>query len=129
MSIETISFHCTTCPNDCKLTVEVETAADGTRTATNVTGNRCPRGVTFAHTEVTRPERVLATTVCITGGDEVLLPVRSNAALPFDLHFQAMDILRETVVAAPIKMGDVVVANILGTGIDIIASMDVGVKA
>lgn len=125
MSTETISFHCTTCPNDCKLTVEVETAPDGTKSAVNVSGNRCPRGVSFAQTEVTRPERVLATTVCIAGGDEVLLPVRTNKALPFDLHFKAMELLRDVEVSAPITMGDVIVANVLNSGVDVIASMDV----
>lgn len=125
MSTETLSFHCTTCPNDCALTVEVETAADGSRSVVNVSGNRCPRGIKFANTEVTRPERVLATTVVITDGDEKLLPVRTRTALPFDMHAAAMELLRTTVVSAPITMGDVVVPNILDSGIDVIASMDV----
>lgn len=125
MSNLTLSFPCTTCPNNCELSVSVEVASDGSKNVTSVSGNRCPRGIVFAHTEVTRPERVLATTVCVTGGDEKLLPVRSNVALPFDLHMQAMELLRTTSVAAPIAMGDVVVANILDTGVDIIASMNV----
>lgn len=125
MSVETLSFHCTTCPNDCALTVEVNAAADGSKTITNISGNRCPRGAVFAQTEVTRPERVLATTVIVKGGDEQLLPVRSAAALPFDQHIQAMEILRATAVDAPVKMGDTIVANILNSGVDIVASMNV----
>lgn len=125
MSVETLSFHCTTCPNDCALTVEVDSAADGTKTIKSISGNRCPRGAVFAQTEVTRPERVLATTVIVKGGDEQLLPVRSAAALPFDQHMQAMELLRATAVDAPIKMGDTVVANILDSGVDIVASMNV----
>lgn len=125
MSTETLSFHCTTCPNDCALTVEVEVAADGTKTVKNVSGNRCPRGAVFAETEVTRPERVLATTVVVKGGDEQLLPVRSAAAIPFDQHMAAMELLRKTSVSAPITMGDVIVKDILGSGVDIVASMDV----
>lgn len=125
MSVETLSFHCTTCPNDCALTVEVDSAADGTKAIKSISGNRCPRGAVFAQTEVTRPERVLATTVIVKGGDEQLLPVRSAAALPFDQHMQAMELLRATAVDAPIKMGDTVVANILDSGVDIVASMNV----
>lgn len=125
MTAQTLCFHCTTCPNDCKLTVEVEVSDDGSKTIKNVSGNRCPRGIAFAQSEVTRPVRVLATTVQIEGGDEQLLPVRSNEALPFDQHFEAMEILRTVVVSAPVTMGDVIVANILDSGIDIVASMNV----
>lgn len=125
MSTTTLSFPCTTCPNNCELSVNVEVASDGSKTVTAVSGNRCPRGIAFANTEVTRPERVLATTVCVQGGTEALLPVRSNVALPFDLHMQAMEVLRGTSVTAPITMGDTVVANILDSGVDIVASMNV----
>lgn len=125
MSTEHMSFHCTTCPNNCLLKVEVETAADGTKTVTDITNNRCGRGITFAKTEVTRPERVLATTVCITGGTEQLLPVRTKDAIPFDLHMQAMELLRTTTVSAPVTMGDTIVANILDSGVDVVASMNV----
>lgn len=125
MSTETLSFHCTTCPNNCLLHVEVETAADGSKVAKEIGGNRCGRGITFAKTEVSRPERVLATTVVIHNGDEQLLPVRTKTAIPFDKHAEAMHLLRTTAIYAPIKMGDVVVRNILNTGVDVVASMDV----
>lgn len=125
MSTETLSFPCTTCPNNCKLQVEVAKAPDGTKSVVSVTNNRCPRGIAFANTEVLRPVRVLATTVCVTDGDEKLLPVRTKTAIPRDLHMQAMELLRTTTVDAPMSMGDVVLANILDTGVDVVASMDV----
>lgn len=125
MSSEILSFPCTTCPNNCELSVEVEIGADGSKSVKNVSGNRCPRGLAFANTEVSRPERVLATTVRVNGGDEMLLPVRSKVAIPRDLHEKAMELLRTVCVSAPVTMGDVVVANILDTGTDIVASMNV----
>lgn len=122
----TLQFNCTTCPSECLLTVEVERDVNGSVTAArSVTGNRCPRGDKFAHQELTCPMRVLTTTVAVFGGDEALLPVRTAEAIPLALHAQAMVLIRGVVVEAPIRMGDVVFPNLLNTGIDLIASMDI----
>ena len=124
--IETLQFNCTTCPSECLLTVEVERSADGAVVEVHsVTGNSCPRGDKFAHQELTCPMRVLTTTVAVSGGDEVLLPVRTAEAIPLELHAQAMALIRGLVVNAPVRMGDVVLPNLLGTGTDLIASMDI----
>lgn len=126
-TVETLQFNCTTCPSECLLTVEVERDADGAVVEVrSVTGNSCPRGDTFAHQELTCPMRVLTTTAAVSGGDEALLPVRTAEAIPLALHAQAMDLIRGLVVKAPIRMGDVVLEDLLHTGIDLIASMDIG---
>ena len=91
----------------------------------SVTGNSCLRGDTFAHQELTCPMRVLTTTVAVSGGDEALLLVRTAEAIPLALHAQAMDLIRSLVVDAPVRMGDVVLENLLNTNIDLIASMDI----
>ena len=125
-TIETLRFNCTTCPSECLLTVEVERDADGAVAEVHsVIGNSCPRGDTFARQELTCPMRMLTTTVAVSGGDETLLPVRTAEAIPLELHAQAMDLIRDLVVKAPIRMGDVVLPNLLDTGTDLIASMDI----
>lgn len=123
---ETLQFNCTTCPSECLLTVEMERDANGAVTAVrSVTGNSCPRGDKFAHQELTCPMRVLTTTVAVSGSDETLLPVRTAETIPLALHAQTMALIRGLVVNAPIRMGDVVLENLLGTNIDLIASMDI----
>lgn len=125
-AIETLQFNCTTCPSECFLTVEVERDADvAVVEVRSVTGNSCPRGDTLAHQELTCPMRVLTTTVAVSGGDEPLLPVRTAEAIPLALHAQAMDLIRGLVVNAPIRMGNVVLKDLLNTNIDLIASMDI----
>lgn len=124
--IEMLQFNCTTCPSECLLTVEVERVANGAVVEVHsVTGNNCPRGDKFAHQELTCPMRVLTTTVAASGGDEALLPVCTAEAIPLALHAQAMDLIRGLVVEAPIRMGDVVLKNLLDTNINLIASMDI----
>lgn len=123
---EALQFNCTTCPSECLLTVEVERDADGALVEVrSVTGNSCPRGDTFAHQELTCPMRVLTTTVAVSGSDEALLPVRTAEAIPLELHAQAIDLIRGVVVDAPIRMGDVVLKNLLDTSINLIASLDI----
>lgn len=125
-TIETLQFNCTTCPSECLLTVEVERDADGAVVEVrSVTGNSCPRGDRFAHQELTCPMRVLTTTVAVSGSDEVLLPVRTAETIPLALHAQVIDLIRGLVVKAPIRMGDIVLEDLLNTNIDLIASMDI----
>lgn len=125
-AIETLQFNCTTCPSECLLTVEVERDADGAVAEVHsVTGNNCPRGDKFAHQELTCPMRVLTTTVAVSGGENALLPVRTAEAIPLALHAHAMDLIRDLVVNAPIRIGDVVLEDLLGTSIDLVASMDI----
>lgn len=125
-AIETLQFNCTTCPSECLLTVEVERDEDGAVVEVrSVAGNSCLRGDTFAHQELTCPMRVLTTTVAVSGGDEALLPVRTSEAIPLTLHAQAMDLIRGLIVKAPIRMGDVVLPDLLNTNINLIASMDI----
>ena len=63
--------------------------------------------------------------MAVSGGDEALLPVRTSEAIPLELHAQAMALIRGLVVNAPIRMGNVVLKDLLNTNIDLIASMDI----
>lgn len=121
---QTLQFHCTTCPSECLLDVVVLQDGDAPR-VTSVSGNRCKRGAAFAEQEITCPMRILATTVPVAGGDQPLLPVRTKESIPRALHARAMEILRGTQAAAPVRMGDVIVHNILDTGVDVVASLDI----
>lgn len=119
MSVETKQFNCIMCPLGCLLTVTLE---DGQ--VTKVTGNTCPRGEKYARQEMTNPQRMLTSTVRIEGGELPLLPVVSKTTLPKGKILDCATALRSVDINAPIKAGDVVVPNILGLGVDIIASRD-----
>lgn len=118
-------FHCTTCPSECALTIETRIDENGLEHVLSVQGNRCARGRKFAEQEIIRPMRILATTIVVRGGDEKLLPVRTARPIPRDLHLSAMRDIRHTSVTAPVHMGDVVMSDLLGTGVDLVASMNV----
>lgn len=111
---------CITCPIGCHLNIII----DDNGQITDISGNGCPRGAIYAKKELTAPVRVLTSTVKIKGAAHPLLPVYSREALPKEKIAEAMNIIRQTVIQAPIKMGDVVIADIAATGIDILASCD-----
>ena len=117
---ETRDIICVTCPMGCTMHVVV---ADGQVQA--VTGQSCKRGIAFAREEVLSPHRMLTTTVTVRNGTLPLAPVRSRSPLPKALLLPAAAELRKIVLCAPVQQGQLVTANILGSGIDIIASRDI----
>ena len=119
MAVETKVMNCIMCPIGCELTV---TLTDGV--FSSVTGNTCPRGAVYAKDEVTAPKRMLTGTVACEGGLLPLLPVVSAAPLPKEKVLECAAFLRRVTVAAPVACNQVIVKNILGLGVDMVASRE-----
>ena len=109
---------CVACPMGCGITVELSDGGD----IISVTGNTCKRGDAYARTECTHPVRSLATTVKVRGGVHNVVPCKSAGAIPKEKIFDCMKKISEVEIKAPVTLGDVLVENILDTGIDIIAT-------
>lgn len=114
-----MNLVCINCPRGCKLVVE------NINGEIKVTGNFCPRGEKYAISELTNPLRTLTTTLPIKSELYKRLPVISSAPLPKAKVIDAVKALKDVEVTAPIKMGDIVVEDILGLGIDIVASKSI----
>lgn len=108
---------CTVCPRGCHIKVEGE----GEKILA-VDGYFCKRGLEYASAEFAHPVRILTTTVRMAGEKSDLLPVRSNGPLPKEKLFDCMDVIRKVEVDLPVARYDVVVENICGTGVDIVAT-------
>jgi len=91
---------------------------------TGVTGAQCKVGEKYAAEEFADPRRVVTTTVPVRHGLLPLLPVRTTTAIPRRLILDATRRLSEVVLEAPVRNGQVIVADIMGTGVDVIASRD-----
>ena len=114
--INTQDLVCIVCPLGCKLTIEKH-GEDYV-----VKGNTCKRGQAYAIEELTHPTRMLTSTVKLVHSKHVRLPVHTSAPIPKDKIFEAMKVLNTTVASAPLKMGDIVIKNILDTGVDVCSS-------
>lgn len=110
---------CIACPLSC----EIELIEEGGEIL-EIRGNKCKKGKEYAVAEFTNPVRILTTTVRIEGGMLPVLPVRSEKPIPKKLIKKCIKELAKIEVKAPIKCGDVIYANILNTGINIISSRD-----
>ncbi|MBE0700277.1 MAG: DUF1667 domain-containing protein [Acholeplasmataceae bacterium] len=107
---------CIVCPVGCHLHVDENS---------KVFGNRCPRGENYAIIEITNPKRVLTSTVRTKNTLMPRLSVKSSDALPKALLFDVIEVLNQVEVLHTTRLGDVIVSNVLNTGVDIIATKDV----
>ncbi|MDO4288703.1 MAG: DUF1667 domain-containing protein [Eubacterium sp.] len=107
---------CISCPMGCQMVVEEK---DGKFT---VTGNTCKNGEKYGIEEVTAPKRVIPSTVVINGALMARLPVKTADAVPKEKIFDVMKEINKVVVEAPVKMGDVVIKDVLGTGVDVVST-------
>lgn len=115
--VETFHYLCTGCPLGCRLEVD---AVDGD--VIEVRGFTCKRGERYGIQEHTDPRRAVSTTVWLRGGPMERLPVRAADPVPKDEIMAFMAALRGHCVDAPVTCGDVIVADVAGTGIDLLAT-------
>lgn len=108
---------CISCPKGCHLKVD--------ETSLTVTGNSCPKGAEYGVNEVTNPVRIVTTTVKVDGGEAPVVPVKTEKAIPKGLIMKCMEEINKVTIKAPAKIGDVVIKNVLQTGIDIIVTKNV----
>jgi CxxC motif-containing protein len=121
MSDENIAHYlCIGCPLGCRLEVDDSDAAEGIK----VTGWSCKTGKAYGSQEHTDPRRNIATSIRITGARWARVPVKTSDAVPKHLVRDVARAVREMEVSAPVKLGTVVLANVLGTGIDIVTTRD-----
>jgi CxxC motif-containing protein len=111
---------CTICPRGCEIRVTGHEDI-----IEKMSGYCCARGKVFARDEFILPKRIFTSTMKLEGGDEVLVPVRSDASIPKEKLLECMNTIRTITVKAPITIGDVVVENICGLGCNIVATKSV----
>ena len=109
---------CIGCPRGCRLTIDEK---DGEYI---VTGNTCPRGKEFAISEMTAPKRTICSTVKTAFPDVPVLPVRVSDDIPREKIFDVMREINAVTLKECIGRGDAVIKNVLGLGVDVIATSD-----
>ncbi len=118
--MEKRNLTCIRCPLGCQITVTLENGE-----VTDVKGNTCPRGKEYATKEVTNPTRVVTSIVRCQGGVLPVLSVKTKDDIPKGKIFDVLAEIKPVVVQAPVHIGDVIVANAAGTGVDIVASKEI----
>ncbi len=118
--METRELICIGCPMGCQLKVEMENGE-----VVSVSGNTCKRGDVYARKEVTNPTRIVTSSVIVEGGSLAAVSVKTKEDIPKGKIFDIMKELKGVKVNAPVHIGDVILSNVAGTGVDIIATKNV----
>ena len=109
---------CIVCPVGCRLKIT------GTIDDMTVTGESCKKGIAYAHEEMINPVRMVCTTVRITGGVHSVIPVKTDRAIADKFKLEVVKAVKDIVLASPVKMGDVIVSDLFGTGVNLVAERD-----
>ena len=115
--MEKRELTCIGCPMGCQITVELDNGE-----VKSVTGNTCAIGDKYARNEVTHPERTVTSTAVIVGGDKPRVSVKTAANIPKSKIFDCMKAIQGITVQAPVKIGDVIIQNVVETGVDVVAT-------
>lgn len=118
--METRNLTCIGCPLGCAIQVKMENGE-----ITEVTGNTCKRGDDYARKEVTHPTRIVTSTVRVMNGNPAMVSVKTEHDIPKEKIMDIMHCINEVQVKAPVHIGDVILENAAGTGINIVATKDV----
>lgn len=118
--MEIKKLTCINCPVGCSLKVEM----DG-ENVIRVSGNTCRRGEIYARKEVTNPTRIVTSTVKVVNGTSGTVSVKTKEDIPKEKIFVCVQALRGIEVQAPVHIGDVILENVAGTGVDIVATRNV----
>ena len=118
--MEQRELTCIGCPLGCTLTVTLENGA-----VQSVQGNTCPRGDAYARKEVTAPTRIVTSTVKMTGGTLPAVSVKTAGDIPKGKIFDCVRALKDVTVSAPVVIGQVIVPDVAGTGVAIVATKNV----
>ena len=113
-------FICIMCPLGCLITVKADDNGD----IKEILGSSCKKGKQYAKDEFTRPMRVLTSTVAIEGAPFSRLPLRTAGFIPKDRMLDCMKEIQKIKVKAPVKIGDVIIRDVLGLKVDVTATRD-----
>ena len=109
-------FICIACPRGCHLKVDENL---------NVTGNLCPKGEIYGKAEATNPVRTITSTTRVVNRAEVLVTVKTSVPIPKGMMSEVMKEINKLRANAPIKIGDILLKNVLGLDSDIVATKNI----
>ena len=122
MAITKKNLTCIVCPRGCTLTVTLDSALENP--VVSVEGQGCKRGMDYATAECTHPTRVLTTTAPTVDGGVV--PCKTDRAIPRELLFEAMKAVNALSAPNLVRIGDILLPDLLGTGANIVATANRG---
>lgn len=111
---------CTVCPKGC----EMQVIYDVIENTYHISGNGCKRGKEYAINEMKHPMRTLQTTVKSSYKELPMIPVKTDGAIPKEMIFAIMKEVSKVSIGKQVKSGEVIIEDVLGTGVNIISTIN-----
>lgn len=118
-------LNCIVCPMSCLISVELD---DTSGEMISISGNTCKRGENYALNELINPMRQLTSTVAIQNARYRRLPVILSSEIPKGKIFDVMERIKEVTITAPVSIGDTIISDVCGLGVDVIASRSMEIE-
>lgn len=121
--MEVRELTCIGCPKGCLVTVTMDNGE-----ITKITGNTCKTGENYARKEILSPSRIVTSTVRVEGGELPAVSVKTKEDIPKDKIFDVMEEIKKVTVQAPVILGEVIISDVCGTGVDVVATKHMNCK-
>lgn len=111
---------CIGCPKGCNLKIE-----HIGKTIHEIIDYGCKIGLEYAKTEFIQPKRIITTTVKLNSGYLPFVPVKTKEPVNKEKIFEIMKVISKLEIESPVKVGDVVLSNLAGTGVDLVCTRNI----
>lgn len=108
-------FICIVCPKGCRINIKDDI----------ISGNSCPRGKNYVIQELTDPKRMITSSFKVKNSNFLVCPCKTTSAISKNLMFDIMNEINKLEISSPIRCGQIVIKNVLNTGVDIIATKEI----
>ena len=106
-------FTCIVCPLDCLIKVDDQN---------QINGYSCIRGLEYAKNEIFAPKRMLSTTIRTDNKDVPVISVKTDGAIPKEFIFDVLKIIKSFVLTHSVEVGDILIENVLNTGVNVVST-------
>ena len=114
------AYTCICCPLGCR----IEVALDENGQVSEVSGYTCKRGADYAAQEAVAPERMVTAVLCVSGCLEPV-SVKTQRPVPKAAMKDVLAAVAALRLDAPVAAGDVLIEDVCGTGVAVVATKSV----
>lgn len=121
--MSSLEMICTVCPLGCEVKIIVK------EDDYIIDKNQCEKGKEYIINQLNNPHSILTTTVKVSNSKFNRLTVKTEREIPKVKMMECMELLQEVEVTPPIRVGDIIVENILELGVNVVATRTIQFEA